>query len=221
MLYPVIPILTGVICLILIVFIAPNGLAVGIFMTLFGVVIYGIKLAKRERILLMLTGTKVAVVILSIIVIVFTKNTFTMQPSVFKKLFESMDGILILVICGITLATVFFDIKPLDAIVRQRTKKLDSDAQVVSEIVELSKEKKQAIYRFNLALGILLLIMAAIMILYAVLMGYNVIKIQDNIFGTENMREIAVVIFTLFGVVLCINGFKRIYLELESRKIKI
>ena len=219
--YPVVPILTGVICLILIFFIAPNGLAVGILMTLFGVVIYGLKLAKRERILLMLSGTKIAAVVLTVIVIIFTKNDFSMQDGFLKGFIEAMDGILILIMCGISLITVFFDIKPLDTMVRQRTKKMDSDAQVVSEIVELGKEKKEAIYKFNLILGSLMLVMAAIMFFYVALVGNNALVIEDKFFATQNMKEIALVVFALLGIVLSINGFKRIYLEIESSKIKI
>ncbi len=122
--YPVVPILTGVICLILIFFIAPNGLAIGILMTLFGVVIYGLTLAKRERILLMLSGTKIAAVFLTVIVIIFTKNEFSMQDGFLKGFIEALDGILILIFCGISLITVFFDFKPLDTMIRQRTKKI-------------------------------------------------------------------------------------------------
>ena len=219
--YPVVPILTGVICLILIFFIAPNGLAVGILMTLFGVVIYGLKLAKRERILLMLSGTKIAAVVLTVIVIIFTKNDFSMQDGFLKGFIEAMDGILILIMCGISLITVFFDMKPLDTMVRQRTKKMDSDAQVVSEIVELGKEKKDVIYKFNIILGSLMLVMAAIMFFYVALVGNNALVIEDKFFATQNMKEIALVVFALLGIVLSINGFKRIYLEIESRKIKI
>ncbi|MHA1112555.1 MAG: APC family permease [Promethearchaeota archaeon] len=219
--YPVVPILTGVICLILIFFIAPNGLAVGILMTLFGVVIYGLKLAKRERILLMLSGTKIAAVILTVIVIIFTKNDFSMQDGFLKGFIEAMDGILILIICGFSLITVFFDIKPLDTMVRQRIKKIDRDAQVVSEIVELGKEKKEVIYKFNLILGSLMLVMAVIVFFYVALIGNDALVIEDKFFATQNMKEIALVVFALLGIVLSINGFKRIYLEIESRKIKI
>ncbi len=223
--YPVVPILTGVICLILIIFIAPNGLAVGILMTLFGVVIYGLKLAKRERILLMLSGTKIAAVILTVLVIIFTKNEFVMHSGIFQGMIEVLDGNLILVICGISLVTIIIDIKPLDTIIRQRMKKLDQDAQVVSEIVEIDRDKKKVIYHFNLILGSIMFAMAVILFFYVFLIGTsirnNFVMITDKFYGTQNMQEIALVVFTLFGIILCINGFKRIYVEIESRKIKI
>ncbi|TFG19817.1 MAG: APC family permease [Promethearchaeota archaeon] len=221
MFYPIVPILTGVICLILIFFIAPNGLAIGILMTLFGVVIYGLTLAKRERILLMLSGTKIAAVFLTVIVIIFTKNEFSMQDGILKGFIEALDGILILIICGINLITVFFDFKPLDTMIRQRAKKKDSDAQVISEIVELGKEKKEVIFQFNLILGSFMLVMAGIVFFYVLLIGNNALVIEDKFFATQNMKEITLVVFTLLGIVLTINGVKRIYLEIESRKIKI
>lgn len=219
--YPIIPIITVSICLILIIFIAPNGLAIGIFMTLFGVVIYGLKLAKRERFLLMLSGTKIAAVLLISIVIIFAENNFIAQGNFLKGFIEEVDGIIILIICGISLVTVIFDIKPLELMIRQRTKKVEKDAQVISEIVEISTEKKDAIYRFNLVLGSVLFVMAAIMFFYAILIGKNIILVVDKIFGTANMQEIALIAFALFGFILCINGFKRIYLEIESRKLSI
>ncbi len=223
-LYPVIPIFTGVICFILIIFIASKGLAVGILMTLFGVVIYGLKLAKRERIILMMSGTKIAAILLTVLVLIFAKNDFTSTNPVFKSFIESTDGIIIIVICAISLITIIFDIRPLDSMIRQRTKKIDKDAQVVSEIVELGGKKREVIYRFNVILGIVLFIMAGIMFFYVILVGTQpdaILIIEDKFFGTSNMQQIAFVVFTLFGIILCLNGFKRIFLEIESRKIKI
>ncbi|MBN2155078.1 MAG: APC family permease [Candidatus Lokiarchaeota archaeon] len=219
--YPILPLLTGVICLILVIFIAPNGLAIGILMTLFGVVIYGLKLAKRERVLLMLSGTKLAAVILTVTIIIFTKNDFVMLEGFFLQFIEKLDGIPIVIICFFSLISIVLDIKPLDTIIQQRTKKLDSNAQVVSEIVELGRGKREVIYRFNIVLGSFLFLMAAVMFLYSFLLWNKTLFLEDKFFHTANMQEIALVVFTLFGIVLCINGFKRIYLELESRKIKI
>ncbi|MHA1452002.1 MAG: hypothetical protein ACTSRD_03980, partial [Promethearchaeota archaeon] len=149
------------------------------------------------------------------------KNDFSMQDGFLKGFIEAMDGILILIMCGFSLITVFFDIKPLDTMVRQRIKKIDRDAQVVSEIVELGKEKKEVIYKFNLILGSLMLVMAVIVFFYVALIGNDALVIEDKFFATQNMKEIALVVFALLGIVLSINGFKRIYLEIESRKIKI
>jgi hypothetical protein len=219
--YPVVPIVTGLVCLVLVFFIAPNGLAIGILMTLFGVVIYGFKLAKRERILLLLSGTKLGAVILTMIAIIFTKNEFTVQAGIFKNFIESLDGILILIICGISIITIIFDIKPLDSIIRQRIQKKDRDARVVSGIVEIGREKQKVAYRFNLILASVVLLMAAVMFFYSILIGYGIITVEDKFFATPNMNEITLVIFALFGFILTINGIKLIYLEMESRKIKI
>jgi hypothetical protein len=158
---------------------------------------------------------------LTIIVIIFTKNEFIAQVSIFKNFIESLDGILILIICGISIITIIFDVKPLDSMIRQRTQKKDSDARVVSGIVEIGRERRKVVYRFNVALGAIVLLMATVMFSYSILIGYGIIIVEDKFFATANMNEIALVIFALFGIILTINGIKRIYLELESRKIKI
>ncbi len=92
---------------------------------------------------------------------------------------------------------------------------------MISEIVELGKEKKEVIYKFNLILGSFMLVMAGIVFFYVLLVGNNTLVIEDQFFATQNMKEITLVVFTLLGIVLIINGVKRIYLEIESRKIKI
>ena len=119
------------------------------------------------------------------------------------------------------MVTVFFDLKPLGLIIRQIAKQKDSDATVVSEIVEIADEKKKLIFKINVAMSVSLIIMGIILFVYGMLFLGNNIIIKDNFLGItdETIVLIGTIILFINATVLFVNGFIGLFFQLELKKV--
>jgi len=119
--------------------------------------------------------------------------------------------------------TVIFDLKPLGLIIRQITKQKDSDALIVSDIVEITDEKKKLIFRVNMTLYVVLFLMGIISFAYVffVLGGY--LSFNDLLFNFDNntISLLGISIMIINGIVMIINASVGIMLQVELKKAYI
>jgi hypothetical protein len=169
----------------------------------------------------LLTGTKIACSILMLFLIFTVNNDFSTQNLILKNFIELFDGTLLIIVGFFSLVTVFFDLKPLGLIIRQIAKQKDSDALVVSEIVEITDEKKKFIFKINVAISISLIIMGIILFVYGMLFLGNNIIIKDNFLGItdETIVLIGTIILFINATVLFVNGFMGLFFQLELKKV--
>lgn len=220
-LYPFIPLISGIICFVLIIPITPFALIIGIILLIIGIFVYSLKIARRDRITNLLTGTKIACSFLMLFLLFTVKNDFSTPNIIIKSFIEFFDGSFLIFIGFFSLITVFFDLKPLGLIIRQITKRKNSDATVVSEIVEITDEKKKLIFKINVAMSVSLIIMGIILFVYGMLFLGNNIIIKDNFLGItdETIVLIGTIILLINATVLFVNGFIGLFLQLELKKV--
>ncbi|MHA1729444.1 MAG: hypothetical protein ACTSWY_12015 [Promethearchaeota archaeon] len=131
----------------------------------------------------------------------------------------------IILISIFTILTAFFDLKPLGSIIRQIAKQRDDEAVVVSQIIELTEKKKSFIFKFNISLYAILIVVGGILLTFGILlvMGENTFGLAENTFGlTENtIKWLGIIILIISAVVIIINGIANILLQLEIKKAKI
>jgi hypothetical protein len=213
--------ISGIVCFVLIIPITPFALIIGIILLLIGIFVYSLKIARRDRITYLLTGTKIACSVLMLFLLFTVKNDFSSQNIIIKNFIEFFDGSLLIFIGFFSLVTVFFDLKPLGLIIRQIAKQKDSDALVVSEIVEITDEKKKIIFKINVGMSISLIIGSCILFVYGMLFLGNNIIIKDNFWGIteETIVLIGTIILFINATVLLSNGFMGLFIQLELKKL--
>ncbi|MBD3351327.1 MAG: amino acid permease [Candidatus Lokiarchaeota archaeon] len=209
--YPYIPILAAVSFLVLITPLASENLLIGIMMFLFGIIIYALKMARRDRIILLLSGMKIGGAIITILYLLSV------------RMMSSLIGIVLLSISIFAIASVFFDVKPISLIFKDIARAKNDDALIVSEIIEIDDKKKRFAYSFNIIIGIILICASIIFFACCFLLYYEEISFSENIFGIspESMELIGISIFIIYGIIILIGGSANIGIQLELKNVKI
>ncbi|MCP4763025.1 MAG: amino acid permease [archaeon] len=215
--FPYIPILSGIFCLLIIIPLAPSGLLLGVFLSLFGIIIYSLKIARRDRILLMLSGAKIGGAIFSIIFLFIIGFHFS------GYYFVEINIILIIIVCIFSFISVYFDLVPLSLIFRQMAKRKDDNALVVSELVEIDEGRRDLAFKVALITAITMILMSIYFFWNTLMILTNNIIFDFNFFGISSSATglIGVIIFIVNGIVLLANGLTGIFLQLELRKANI
>jgi len=221
--FPWIPLLSGIVCLFLVISINPFSLIPGILLVIIGIMIYSFNIARRDRIKLILTGTKIGASMLMIFFLIITRNEFSGNGTILGDLLEILDGTPLILTTIFLLFTVIFDLKPLGLIIREIAKQKDKDALVVSEIVEIPDQKKKMIFRINLTIYVVLLLMALISFMYAIFVTSDILLFNDFLVDLDSntITLLGVSIMIINGIVMFMNGFVGIMLQVELKKANI
>jgi hypothetical protein len=118
---------------------------------------------------------------------------------------------------------VIFDLKPLGLIIRQITKQKDKDALIVSDIVDIPDQKKKLIFGINITLFVVLLLMAFISFIYVFFVLRNFLNFNNFhlILDASTVNILGISIMIINGIVMAMNSFIGILLEVELKKAKI
>ena len=219
--YPYMPITTGVICFFLLILLGGQVLTIGTIFLLTGVFVYALSMARRDRIILLLAGTKIGACLFAIFILVLSGNNFHSENFVYAGFYEATDGIFIIILCIFSVASVILDVRPIGFIFRQIAKsKGDDKTHVISQMIEITDEKKEKVFKYNMLLNTSLIVASIIFIGYAYLFIIGIIKVDDQFFGltTSSLGILSGSIFLINGLALLLNAITGIILQLELRK---
>jgi APA family basic amino acid/polyamine antiporter len=215
--FPYIPIFSGILCILILIPLTPSGLLLGVFLSLFGIIIYSLKIARRDRIILMLSGAKIGSAIFSLFFVFLIGLQFS------GYYLAGLNAVFIIIISIFSFISLYFDLVPLTYIFRKIAKRKDDNALVVSELVEIDEKRRNFAFRAAIITAITMIFMSIYFFWMAIMILSENITFTFNFFGISpsSIGMIGIIIFTINGIVLLTNGITEVLLQMELRKANI
>ncbi|TXT57294.1 MAG: membrane protein of unknown function [Promethearchaeota archaeon] len=229
-LFPYLPIIVGIVCLILSFVLSTLAIVLGLIVLIIGLLYYLLTITDRYSIPMTIAGLKFGVLIVSGILIWVVKNLATLNSTIpgFIMFFDQVLSRIFIFIIIFTIGTLLFDIIPLREIVYYLVTKIDKDKVAISigagQIIDLEKGKQKVIYFVNLILGIIQLLSAFFIFTLVSLFFTNILSIEqvvvENIIITKLTAEfIFNSVLIVFGFILLFGGAIMIRYNQEIKSI--
>ncbi|MHA1731429.1 MAG: APC family permease [Promethearchaeota archaeon] len=226
-LYPVLPILSAAFCIFLATQLPPLAVSLGLTVGLTGLIIYALKIARRQDLTLFLGGMKLFAVFGCIIFLGMTEVRY--QPFVgTERVLQQMTLVVILIAMVVALFTFFFDMVPVSRIYRWKKEKSEEVVLQAGDmkIFSFSDEEVKAINRANHSLGAIQIAIAIMLSFIMALLANGQIVVEAfHIKGLEGaspefIQYSLIILVGMFTATSWIGGFTGLYLEWERHAVK-
>jgi amino acid transporter len=222
--FPYLPIIVGSTCLILAFVLEPAAIIVGSIIFIIAILYYSLTITDRYSIVISLAGLKLlcALIVGTLIWIVNNYAILSSSFQGFEILFTQVFLRILIIICIFTFGTIFLDLIPLREIVYYLIKKVDKERVALDigtgQIIELGKTELKIIHYANLIIGILQLISSFFIFSLVLILGNDIISIDQIVFSGLEIGQTASEFFFLasilfFGICLSISGVYMLYLN--------
>ncbi|MFX1391614.1 MAG: amino acid permease, partial [Promethearchaeota archaeon] len=230
-LFPYLPIIVGIICLILSFVLNPNAVLIGLIILFIGITYYLLTIADRHSIILTIAGLKFFAIILVGVFIWLLNNFGLITPiGAISVIFSNILLRILIFLCIFGLATLFLDIFPLKELIFFFIKKVNKKEVAIDigigQIIELKKSKTKLIYTINIIISIIQIFGSIFIFILVSLFAIDVITIDNLSFGSIVMPQVpaeylfnAIIIF--FGITLFFGGLFSLYLNRETKTLGI
>jgi amino acid transporter len=228
-LFPYLPIIVGVTCLILSFVLSPLAIVIGLAILVFALLYYLLTITDRYSIPMTIGGIKFGAILIAGISIWILKNLVTFTTSIpgFISIFDIVLSRILVFIIIFAACTLIFDIIPLREFIFYFVRKVDKEKVAISigggQIIELGKNKLKIIYHINLLLGLIQLISAIFVFIIVGLFFAGILSISQIVIASVVIEELTAEfivnsVFIILGGVLFLGGATMIYYnqELES-----
>jgi hypothetical protein len=218
--YPYTPIFALILCIILLFSIDFSAIIIGIIIALFGLIYYLMRISKKDRVRLILSGAKLAAVIILILFLLLIPISIKLDSTTNARLYGEFQIIGFCVGSGIIFMSILFDLIPLRQIfVRYFHNK--SDIVIVGDLSILSPNKSKIVMWVNYIIGILLIVFGGVLIVYGLLAsnGLIIYSFTYEIINTAFLNLITQYLFIFMGLIFVLNGIFQIYQEWERIQI--
>lgn len=207
-------------------------ISIGFIIIAIGIVIYLVSIADRYSSIIALSGIKfVSIIVLSFLIYFLSYYGQVISPVVgIAFLFSEMVAKVFSIFIIASLITIVFDIIPLREIVYYLVKWIKREEVAIDvgkiEIVELNKNEKLIIFILNLVIGIVQILSSIFAFSLYILIALDYISIQQIIIFNLVMNEFAsefliMISLILFGTSTLISGLIKIFIDFETKKLRI
>jgi len=216
-LFPYLPIIIGITCLILSFVLSELAILIGLIILIFGLLYYLLTITDRYSIPMTVGGIKFGVVIIAGVLIWVIKNLATLNTTIpgFIPFFDNVLSRILIFIIVFTISTLIFDLIPLREFVYFFVRKVDKDKVAISigggQIIDLEKSKLKIIYYINLIFGLIQFLSAIFLfvivgLFFAGILSIDQIVIGDIVIGEVSSEFILNSILIIFGTSLLFGG---------------